>query len=231
MLELKAKHCDLPALGLMARAEFLMQERAKHIPDGHSSHQGPQQSSLQAMLSDYSLSPWRLSSECQLPPAHQLEKSHTGGQLWALQRKVQQRAVVPCSTTALNLTLNWRAVARWCVCQWETAWAGMIKQTVTHSKPKKHLKEALGSYSWLTLLGLATVTQWCGLSGETTLSTGPTSFPMDKSSSIILLSISFPGEQKHNLMLKKQNQPGMHQQTLVAQWCCLPAHSEQHSCF
>lgn len=154
MLELKAKRCDLPALGLMARAEFLMQERAKHIPDGHVSQQGPQLSSLQAVLSDYSLSPWRLSSKCQLPPAHQL-KSHTGGQLWALQGKVQQQAVVPCSTTALNLMLNWRAVARWCVCQWETAWAGTIKQTVPHSKPKKHLEEELGSYSWLTLLGLA----------------------------------------------------------------------------
>lgn len=144
MLELKAKRCDLPALGLMARAEFLMQERAKHIPDGHSSHQGPQQSSLQAVLSDYSFSPWHLSSKCQLPPAHQLEKSHTGGQLWALQGKVQQRAVVPCSTTALNLTLNWRAVARWCVCQWETAWAGMIKQTVPHSKPKKAFEGSTG---------------------------------------------------------------------------------------
>lgn len=31
----------------------------------------------------------------------------------------------------------------------------MIKQTVPHSKPKKRLEEALGSYSWLTLLGLA----------------------------------------------------------------------------
>lgn len=56
-----AKYCDLPALGLMARVEFLIHERGKHIPDGPDSEQGLELGSLQTMLSNESLSPWYVS--------------------------------------------------------------------------------------------------------------------------------------------------------------------------
>jgi len=52
LLELTAKCCDLPALGLMGRVEFLVQERGKLIPDGPDSEQGFELSSLQATLSN-----------------------------------------------------------------------------------------------------------------------------------------------------------------------------------
>lgn len=56
MLELSAKCCDLPALGLMVRVELLIQERGKYIPDGLESEQGLELSSLWTTVSDCSLS-------------------------------------------------------------------------------------------------------------------------------------------------------------------------------